>query len=323
MRRTFFSGLCVAVLAMHPVSAMAEQGDQGAYALWVALGNGEKTYAVVDKDTDKSVVAKINDGKSMVMTGSKAKAALEVIEAAQPETPTVYGKGAAKVFTKTLSSEDEVIFLDLGDDEAQLFSKDELGEIGTAETLVIMDFQESSREGIAEEAEDLNDADLKTILKQQDTGWEGEKNVIVSRGNNITIDGKSVNTEDLLSKYGIDLANLNENDDFSQTVIIKKITKSVEHNADHSKVKIRVRGAKSPTPPMPPATNSLDEESDVVRQFSEKKIYSYSEKNNKAGTDKTYIHIEGADVEEATNFIDKIDGLSNREKAKMKKALSL
>jgi hypothetical protein len=283
--------IAAAVLAI-ATPIMAHAGDKteaGAYDMWASVEDGKASYAVVNRESGKSTVAKITDGKGKVLDGAEAETALEEMKSGEHGKNIAIFKSrdgkdvdiiADKVkVLKEGSSAEDITIITMGDSDEDIEIKID------AEFDTDIDVEKMlSDSGIADVI--TKDGKRKIIITELDAGEEGE-HVIEEVTEDVT-----------------------EEDGNTEKKVIKK------------KIKI-VRATDAPTPPQPPATPETDDVEDVkvVVKNSSKSVFKF--KSDDDGEEKTFIRISGATEKDAREFINDIDDLSRRQKRKMREALAI
>lgn len=320
--------LCAAAMLLPATSAFAD--DAATYELWVASENGNRSYAMVNEQNSQAVVAEVKGDKSSVLTGAKAQQAMAQIKEAQPTREIITTKdGDVQVFTKTMKKED-VRVLELkgesDEDVKALLAQEGIDLDDTAlegKKIIIKKVQRSSDiEG------DVTEEEIHEMLSEADIEWEedGERKVIIKKSGEMMVDGDEIDVEKLLEEHGIDASDA---DGAKKKIIIKKMTDtSREKNIDidvevdeAGMVKKKVRIMKSSD--APEFSDAQEREGDVKMRKKAKRVYSLDLKDDETGMSKSFIHIKGANAEEAANFIEEIEEISAREKRRMKEAMSI
>ena len=324
MIRKTLASLCAAALILPATSALAD--SEPTFELWMASEDGSSSYAMVNEQNSKTVVAEIKDGKSSVLTGSKAQQAMETLKEKQPEQDIIRLEGGnVQVFSKTIS-EDDVTIIDVdeaGNVEIEALVDGEritLDESDAKGKKVFVKKIERSADG----EEELSDAEVRKMLKEEGVEWkeDGNKTVIVKKVE-LSADTEGELSEEeirkMLKEEGIDW----ESDGKKKVIIKKRVdsSTSTEETAEtDGEVRKKVRVMKLSDMPegMKPGADG-----DVKMRKSQKHVYNYSFSDDESGKNSSFIQIKGASAEEAAEFIDDIEDISDREKRRMKEALSI
>lgn len=205
-------------------------------------------------------------------------------------------------------------------------------------------------------------ADMRGEMPEHDMVWlDGDTNLSFtsSGGNdvrviridgddldmNIEIDGEDVDLEKMLAEAGVDIdadLEFEGKDGIERRIIIKtgKDDVTVIDGADgatvtvdsdvtvetdeEGKTETKVKVVKVPHPPHPDNVTVIDsaDGKTVVATRTHKIVHEYKSDED-GGVDMSFTHMTGVSAEDAEEFIDDIDDLTESEKDKMKVAMSL
>ncbi|WP_306249966.1 hypothetical protein [Parvularcula sp. IMCC14364] len=257
--------------------------DSGDFEFWLSEENGTSTYAVMDTSTNKAAAATVEAGLTTMTDGAEAVNVISVLRNSMPKQSVVK----------------------LGD--------------GT-DVRIISESTTKSEVIVLKEDEDGN-VDLDGILEDHGIEWTGED------GEKVVVIRKDARNSDIESSVDVEVLVDGEELDWveeggGQRKIIIRTGK--DGDADNVIIDIdgekdievhkEVRVMKTPTPPTPPQPGTAESENS----------FSYSYSNDEDGTTKKrFIHINGADAEEAAEFIDDLEDLSQEHRLEMKATLGL
>lgn len=257
--------------------------DSGDFEFWLSEENGTSTYAVMDTSTNKAAAATVEAGLTTMTDGAESVNVISVLRNSMPKQSVVK----------------------LGD--------------GT-DVRIISESTTKSEVIVLKEDEDGN-VDLDGILEDHGIEWTGED------GEKVVVIRKDARNSDIESSVDVEVLVDGEELDWveeggGQRKIIIRTGK--DGDADNVIIDIdgekdievhkEVRVMKTPTPPTPPQPGTAESENS----------FSYSYSNDEDGTTKKrFIHINGADAEEAAEFIDDLEDLSQEHRLEMKATLGL
>lgn len=285
MFKKLLAGAALAAV-MVPAAVWAENemvAAEGGFELWASTVGDEKGWAVVDTEDDTAVVAEQKDGEVSVYTGKKAEDSLALMREAMPRNEVVRLGEASNVRILSNSDKEETVIVELD------------GETDTEISAEIRALLEENGVEMPGEG-NMHRIVIKEITVDKDTDIDAD----------VVIEGEPETRVRVLRMPHPPEAP-EPGEDVEIDVEEKMVWHEKAHDGEHGDHEIAiVRAGEGRT---------------MVASRAHKMVFDY--KTDEDGMQRQFMHMTGVTADDAREFIEEIEELSDADKQEMLDALDL